>query len=290
MQLRVANTPKRFPMEFVVLGILFAINLISVFGFVVFTLNPSTLSRWPWAPGIYTVSYLFFSQAQIVTAFLAMVIALFKYARGQWLVSFVCLTVLSAASELLGTTYGIPFGPYAYTHLLGPKLFGHVPYLIPLSWFFMALPSFWLAHQVLRLPNPRSMVLRVLLASLLLLSWDLTLDPAMSFLTPFWVWGEPGYYYGMPLSNLVGWFVTGLVLMSVLEVLDAIRWLQNLPGGFLSLFYLINLFLPFSMAVFAGLFGAVLVTVAVGVLYFALLFFNRHAAVRPASFQSSVKL
>ena len=45
---------------------------------------------------------------------------------------------MSLASELLGTGLGIPFGPYSYTSLLGPKWFELVPLLIPLSWFTMS--------------------------------------------------------------------------------------------------------------------------------------------------------
>ena len=46
---------------------------------------------------------------------------------------------------------------------------------------------------------------------------DLLLDPAMSKVTSYWIWGETGSYYGMPWSNLFGWAVTGLVLFVILH-------------------------------------------------------------------------
>ena len=57
---------------------------------------------------------------------------------------------------------------------------------------------------------------------LLLLAWDLALDPAMSYATRYWIWGDEGPYYGMPWLNLFGWYVTGVVLMAVLSLLPAV--------------------------------------------------------------------
>jgi uncharacterized membrane protein len=55
---------------------------------------------------------------------------------------------LWVVSELLGTTYGMPFGSYSYTTLLGPKWFDWVPLLIPLSWLTMS----W-AAWIIRVPQ-----------------------------------------------------------------------------------------------------------------------------------------
>jgi len=57
----------------------------------------------------------------------------------------------------------------------------------------------------------------VLLGASLLVAWDLLLDPAMSKVTSYWVWGETGSYYDMPWMNLVGWGITGLVLFIILN-------------------------------------------------------------------------
>jgi uncharacterized membrane protein len=119
--------------------------------------------------------------------------------------------LVSLGSELLGTTYGIPFGAYSYTALLGPKWFDRVPLLIPLSWFTMA----W-AVWCLALPWAKGWA-AVGLGTALLVAWDLLLDPAMSKVTSYWVWGEVGRYYGMPWSNLAGWAITGLVLLALLH-------------------------------------------------------------------------
>jgi uncharacterized membrane protein len=102
----------------------------------------------------------------------------------------------------------------------------------------------------------------VLLASFVLLSWDLALDPAMSHATAYWVWGAPGPYYGMPLLNLVGWYVTGLALMAALAAVRADGWAGRLPFGWVAGFYAANLLLPLGMILARGLWPAALVTLA----------------------------
>jgi uncharacterized membrane protein len=104
------------------------------------------------------------------------------------------------------------------------------------------------------------------LGSFILLSWDLALDPAMSLTTKYWIWGTDGPYYGMPLLNLFGWFVTGVALMVVFEAMRVDRWIGALSVPWLIAYYGANLLLPVGMAIAAGLGGAVAATaVALGV-------------------------
>ena len=93
----------------------------------------------------------------------------------------------------------------------------------------------------------------------MLLSWDLALDPAMSHATKYWVWGDgaSGPYYGMPWLNLFGWYVTGVVLMLVLEWRRADTWLDKIPIQWLSGFYAANLALSLGICAAAGLSMAV---------------------------------
>jgi putative membrane protein len=102
----------------------------------------------------------------------------------------------------------------------------------------------------------------VLLGSAILLAWDLALDPAMSYATLYWVWGEAGPYYGMPLLNLVGWYATGLVLMATLELLGARGWLERVSVTQTAAYYGANVLVPLGMCVLAGLWGAVAATTA----------------------------
>lgn len=104
--------------------------------------------------------------------------------------------------------------------------------------------------------------MRVVRASLILVAWDLSLDPAMSGATSYWVWGAEGPYYGMPLLNLFGWFVTGLALMAILELMRSYRWVDGLSRRWMLWYYGANLFLPLGMNAAAGMWLAILVTVS----------------------------
>ncbi|HET7231049.1 MAG TPA: carotenoid biosynthesis protein [Longimicrobium sp.] len=244
----------------VALWALYAFTAVAVAGYASFGTHPELLARFPGTAGFYGVAFLFFSRVQIIVAGAALALFLTVHARGRWLGAFALLYGISLCSELAGTTAGLPFGPYAYTPALGPRWFGHVPLLIPLSWFFMAVPSYALARILL--PIGHRAWERVLLASFILLSWDLSLDPAMSHATRYWEWGTAGPYYGMPLLNLFGWYVTGLALMGALAALRSDAWVQRLPARWLAGFYAANLLLPVGMILARGLWPAALVTLA----------------------------
>jgi len=244
--------------ERVGLALVYVVSALSLVGFVWFGLHPDRLAAAPSAAAVYGWMLLWAPRAQILLAFGALALLLTRRTSARWLPAFATVYLLSLLSELAGTTVGLPFGPYRYTDGLGAKWLGHVPVLIPLSWFFMALPSYAIA----RWRFPRSAAPRVVAGSLVLLSWDLALDPAMSLVTRYWVWGVNGPYYGMPVFNLVGWYLTGLALMTALCALRADRWIASLPLSWLVAFYGANLLLPIGMSAAAGLSGAVAATTA----------------------------
>jgi putative membrane protein len=230
-----------------------AFTLLAILGYATIGRHPDLIAGNPRAQLAYGTAFVFFARGQVIVAAAVLLIMFALRTRLAWAPAAAAIYATSLASELLGTTRGVPFGPYHYTDALGWKWFGHVPLLIPLSWFLMAAPSFAIAGALVR-----STTARVLVASMVLLTWDLALDPAMSFATKYWVWGESGPYYGMPLLNLFGWYVTGLVLMGILALLRAERWLAAVPLTRLATFFLVNLALPLGMCVAAGLYWAVL--------------------------------
>lgn len=238
-------------------GSLYGIAIASVVGFGVFRAWPQLLATIPNAAAVYPRAFEFFPRAQILLAFGVLAIYLTRQAGHRWVVPFLAVYLLSLGSELAGTTVGLPFGPYRYTDALGAKWFGHVPVLIPVSWFLMALPSFALAGAGDR--NTR--ITRIVGGSLILLAWDLALDPAMSAATAFWVWGEQGAYYGMPWLNLFGWFVTGLAIMLAFSALGVERWTSRLSPRWLMAYYGANLALPVGLAAIAGMWIALVTTV-----------------------------
>ena len=57
----------------------------------------------------------------------------------------------------------------------------------------------------------------MVLGAACLTAWDLFLDPQMTA-DGYWRWARPGRYRGIPVTNYVGWFATGLGVMVLLEV------------------------------------------------------------------------
>jgi hypothetical protein len=41
-----------------------------------------------------------------------------------------------------------------------------------------------------------------------MVSWDITIDPMMSTINGSWVWHNGGSYFGVPVSNFLGWYLT----------------------------------------------------------------------------------
>jgi uncharacterized membrane protein len=142
---------------------------------------------------------------------------------GAGLLAVVAVTAL--AFEAVGLATGFPYGRYSYSAALGPTVLG-VPFLVPLAWLMMAWPCRLLAQRLV--PDRAA---RVLVAAGLFVAWDVVLDPQM-VQAGYWTWahprpGLPGIDT-VPLTNLGGWLLAGLVLMPLLDLLVA-RTAR--PGG-----------------------------------------------------------
>lgn len=239
--------------------LLAAFTAFALFGFWNFALHPERLPTSGWAIDFYTVSFQFFGRLHVSLAAGVLGVALVRRLGWRWWPALVAVYGISLAAEYVGIGYGVPFGGYEYTGLLGFKIGGRVPALIPLSWFFMALPAWVIARAFAGGDAPRRA--RVALGALWLLVWDLALDPAMSYLTPYWRWQDSGPYFGMPWINLAGWYATGLVLMTALEVLRTRTGIDNLPRGWMSTYYALILAFPLGMLIAGRLWTAVIVTI-----------------------------
>ena len=128
----------------------------------------------------------------------------------------VTVVVASLVFESIGLATGYPYGSYTYGDVLGPRLLD-VPLLVPLAWLLMAWPSRVLAERLAGRPATR-----VLVGTYLFAAWDVVLDPQL-VQAGYWTWAHPSPGLPgidtVPLTNLAGWVLAGLVLMTLLEVL-----------------------------------------------------------------------
>jgi uncharacterized membrane protein len=139
---------------------------------------------------------------------------------GAGLLVLVALTAI--AFEAVGLATGFPYGSYRYSDALGPTLLG-VPFLVPLAWLMMAWPSRVLAERLTGTARTGwRRAARIAVAAGVFAGWDVVLDPQM-VQAGYWTWvhPEPGLpgIDAVPLTNLAGWLLAGLVLMTLLDLL-----------------------------------------------------------------------
>ena len=194
------------------------------------------------------------------------------------LLVFAAAFSISLASELTGTTTGYPFGPYSYTTQLGYLIGGRVPFNIPTSWFFMLYSSLAICGRILAPRDDSASRWRwAAIAALVLTAWDVSMDPAM-VATTHWLWHLPslesasvvrrvfltGFFYGMPLTNWLGWLLTGLLVARVmLAIVPPTRWAERVsPSGLPLVLYAANGVLPLLICAGRGMWWAVVLGAA----------------------------
>ena len=236
--------------------------LFSLLGMLLLQLVPSSLSYFgPYLDTLISAPTWTFMALLPVLAVLMYGLDL-GWKRMAFFAFWGCL--IGGLSELMGTmqwfTVGdlvLPFGEYEYTRWLGPKFADHVPYFIPASWFAMSIVSFDLAR---RLSDTRWVYL--LLATCFMVLWDVSLDPAMNGAgsaigsVTFWSYPQGGFYYGMPLSNWMGWFIVSYLIMLGYEYIGGGL---DTKHSWAPMVYLLNCVFPLGILILQGMYVAVLV-------------------------------
>jgi putative membrane protein len=105
--------------------------------------------------------------------------------------------------ENIGVVTGIPYGRYYFAQLMGARLF-HIPVLLGLAYIGMAYVSWMLARAI---AGPR-LIATPFLAAFIMTAWDLAQDPVWATVLHGWVWRDGGVWFGVPLTNYLGWLAT----------------------------------------------------------------------------------
>lgn len=140
--------------------------------------------------------------------------------RRAILTFFAVFLLVGNVIENIGVATGFPFGRYYFTEQMGPKLF-HVPLLLGLAYLGIGYISWTLAlvivgHRNARNPVAGFRVLAVpLVASFVMVAWDLSQDPVWSTIEHCWIWPRGGDYFGVPLSNFFGWYLTVYIVYQI---------------------------------------------------------------------------
>jgi uncharacterized membrane protein len=193
----------------------------------------STIALRPYVY-VFLVSFLFIS----IVNFGLRTTALF--ALLTYLVAFVC--------ELSSIRIGFPFGLYHYIEATRGRelwVFG-VPFMDSISFTFLAFASYSVAILVssplyrqggelrtLDTWEVRGSLRVLLMAALFMVMVDMVVDP-LSVLGDRWFLGKiywydpPGVYFGVPISNFMGWYFIAAVSIAIFQRLD---WWSNHDGS-----------------------------------------------------------
>jgi len=111
-------------------------------------------------------------------------------------------SLLPIVIEAVAVKTGFPYGHFSYSTAIGPVLFGLVPLTVAFAYLPVLLGGVTLSRTGVTLLRA------VLLSTGWILLADLVIDPAAVH-AGFWIWENPGLYYGIPFSNFLGWALTG---------------------------------------------------------------------------------
>jgi uncharacterized membrane protein len=161
--------------------------------------------------------------AEILTPILTFIAFLFALLHSSqrmgWKRTLLLLVLtfgISLLFESVGVTTGLVYGPYHYTDRLGIKFLGLVPLLIPLAWFMMMYPAYVIASRLVsstwKIGWWRMGV--AALGGIAMTAWDLAMDPLMAS-GGYWVWDVKGAYFGVPLQNYWGWWLTTFITFAL---------------------------------------------------------------------------
>ncbi len=147
---------------------------------------------------------------------------------------FIVITlIVSGIMENLSILTGFPFGHYYYTDALGPKV-TLVPILIFPSYiafgYLAWVLSILIVGGVRRGSTIFTTVAVPLVASFMMVAWDLSLDPIASTINQTWIWTQGGGYFGVPISNFLGWSLTVYIFFQLFALYLRKRGPTNPPA------------------------------------------------------------
>jgi len=179
-----------------------------------------------------------------VFCFLAafVVIALGEIGPVRTLVWLVLGYGVAFACEYVSTRIGFPFGLYHYLDAptRGRELWvSNIPFMDSLSFVFLSFVGYATARRLLGVPahaRGRLELTPALLAlgTLLMVAIDLVCDPVALrgdrwFLGKLYDYAEPGVFFGVPLSNYLGWAFVGAVVLGTMGALERAGFLRGAP-------------------------------------------------------------
>lgn len=120
-------------------------------------------------------------------------------------------------SEYLGVHYGYVFGS-GYTYKMSGIYLFNIPIIVLIYWYVFIYTGFIISNLILG----KNIFLKSILGAYFVLAIDLFMEP-MQIQMGNWVWHKTGIYFGIPLSNFVGWYIVSFVSLLLFQLITKIN-------------------------------------------------------------------
>ncbi len=157
-----------------------------------------------------------------------------------------CITgyLIAWLSEYSSIHNSIPYGYYYYIEQTKGKelwVMG-VPFFDSMSYVFLAYSSYSMAIMItapilrtrriiyfLETKKIRNSIYTTILGAIFFVYLDIIIDPVTLlgnqwFLGQIYGYPQKGIYFGVPISNFIGWFVVGFLLIYALQKIDSLLY------------------------------------------------------------------
>ncbi|MEP2990446.1 MAG: carotenoid biosynthesis protein [Parasphingorhabdus sp.] len=175
-----------------------------------------------------------YSPALVASSMIAFVILHGSHQWGRQRVLSFAITIFCVGwiFETISINTGFPFGNYTYGEKMRP-FFGDVPVAVMPAYWVMAYVCWSLALLLRKRidgPMDRSFVMSVpIIGALLMVIWDLSMDPLRAIAEQRWHWHDGGSYFGVPLTNFLGWFLVTWLMFQIFALL-VLKTGRNAPS------------------------------------------------------------
>jgi uncharacterized membrane protein len=166
------------------------------------------------------------SPALVAAAMIAFLIAHGRacYSPRQLFLFATSVFLIGWLFESVSVITGFPFGSYHYTEIMGPFV-GHVPVSVMPAYCVMGYVSWSMARILLgRMDGRLDATLRFgvpVVAAMLMVTWDLSMDPLRATVEGRWIWLDGGLHFGVPLKNYLGWALVTWLMFQVFALILA---------------------------------------------------------------------
>lgn len=220
---------------------------------ILFFISSFFMSRFSDIP-IYSVISSIFIIIFAIPSYYALLSHL-GYRKG--LIFIFILSVLPVIVEGFAVWTGFPYGGFEYGSRLGWLLFDLVPPTVSFAYLPILLSSLYVASQY-----TQNIIQFSLTSSIFNLLIDLVIDPAAVHIG-FWSYTSGGIYFGVPLSNFLGWLITGVIYSAFFYLISGKESLPLPSSISVSLIWIISFwtgYLLIARLFLPAIIGLVLVT------------------------------